>query len=54
MTTWSEFEPDAGIGFEFFENAPEDIDERAIPKTTSLHRSRKRVIPNFRALRATR
>ncbi|MDA0323987.1 MAG: tRNA epoxyqueuosine(34) reductase QueG [Verrucomicrobia bacterium] len=51
MTAWGEFMPGAGVGFGFFENASTDIDERCIPKETPLHRSRKRIIPNFVAMR---
>lgn len=52
LTQWPELEPAAGVGFDFFEKADTDIDERSIPKHTPLHRSRKRVIPSFRSMSA--
>ena len=47
LTDWKEFEPEAGVGFDFF--ARHD----SIPKDTPLYRSRKRVLPNFKLARQT-
>lgn len=44
LTDWAEFLPEAGVGFEFFNQTP---GEEKIPKNTPLHRSRKRVVPNW-------
>ena len=46
LTDWPDFMPAAGVGFDFFrDRAPDDTVR--IPKKTALHRSRKRVIPNW-------
>ncbi|MCA9400170.1 MAG: tRNA epoxyqueuosine(34) reductase QueG [Candidatus Omnitrophica bacterium] len=43
MTSWNEFLPTSGIGFEAFSgDRPPDI-----PKHTPLYRSRKRILPNW-------
>lgn len=47
LTDWKEFQPEAGVGFDFF--ARHD----SIPKDTPLYRSRKRVIPNWQRARQT-
>lgn len=46
LTDWLEFHPDAGLGFDLEKALP----ELAIPRNTSLHRSRKRVRPNVAEL----
>ncbi len=51
LTNWSEFLPEAGVGFKFFEKAPDDLKEQDIPKTSPMHRSRRRIIPNFQLAR---
>ncbi len=50
LTSWEEFLPKSGVGFDFFDKvASEGVAGRAplIPKQSPLYRSRLRVIPNF-------
>ena len=46
LTDWKEFQPQSGVGFDFFQNNPLELSENNIPKNTPLYRSRKRVVPN--------
>jgi epoxyqueuosine reductase len=49
LTNWTEFMPEAGVGFGFFRDHTPGDDIR-IPKSTPLHRSRKRVVPNWQEM----
>lgn len=51
LTDWPEFRAEGGVGFEFLETHAEDLSEQSIPRTSAMHRSRKRVVPNVRSLR---
>lgn len=46
LTDWKEFQPESGVGFKIFAEAP---DTRRVPKDTPLYRSRKRLVPNWTA-----
>ncbi|MCZ6449968.1 MAG: hypothetical protein O6918_03760, partial [Deltaproteobacteria bacterium] len=47
LTDWGEFLPDAGVGFDFFEQILKGSRERKIPKESALHRSKNRVFPSW-------
>ena len=46
LTNWTEFLPQAGVGFDFFDKSFDGMIS-PIPKTTPLHRSRNRIFPNL-------
>lgn len=49
LTTWPEFRPEAGVGFDFFDREnPESV---KIKRRTSLYRSRKRIFSNWKLLK---
>lgn len=45
LTTWPEFMPESGVGFNFLDEY--NGGELSIPKTSAMHRSRKRVVQNL-------
>ncbi len=47
LTTWEEFLPKSGVGFDFFDKVSDTGTVPMIPKTTPLYRSRKRLVPNW-------
>ncbi len=47
LTDWGEFLPEAGIGFNFFEEILDGSRERKIPKKSALHRSKNRLFPSW-------
>ncbi len=47
LTTWPEFMPESGIGFDGIRNSVKSNQPISIPKTTSIYRSKKRVIANI-------
>ena len=51
LTDWKEFQPQSGVGFDFFQNNLLELFENNIPKNTPLYRSRKRVVPNVNLAR---
>jgi len=46
-TDWPEFKPDAGVGFEFFDQHKDISATLEIPKNSALYRSRKRIAHNI-------
>ncbi len=46
LTNWAEFRPQAGVGFDFFNHPPP---QKNVPQDSPLDRSKKRIIPNWRA-----
>lgn len=47
LTDWGEFLPEAGVGFNFFEEILNGSRPKEIPKETVLHRSKNRVFPSW-------
>ena len=47
LTDWGEFLPEAGVGFDFFEQILKGSRERKIPKESALHRSKNRLFPSW-------
>ncbi len=47
LTAWEEFLPKSGVGFDFFDKVSGTQQWPVVPKDSPLHRSRKRVLPNF-------
>jgi epoxyqueuosine reductase len=47
LTDWVEFLPEAGVGFNLFEQILKGSSARKIPKESALHRSKNRVFPSW-------
>lgn len=50
LTNWPALMPSNGVGFDVFQR---NLSEESIPEDTPLHRSRKRVVPNWQNARAS-